>query len=148
MQNTGKNNFRPTASLSEKRKTNCWVDWQEGGETFIGLLRPKCVKLKAKEKGNWVLGNKRRRETKKGYRKRWNTLKHKFLRRKRDSERKGLLSSLEWKMCAQFFSLQQSTCGRKISWCCCHTSLFCNFKLGVIKEKRFLPLSFCWWFSI
>lgn len=26
-----KNNFGPTASLSEKRKTNCWADWQEGG---------------------------------------------------------------------------------------------------------------------
>jgi len=33
VQNTGKNSFGPTASLSEKRKTNCWADWQEDGES-------------------------------------------------------------------------------------------------------------------
>lgn len=41
--------------------------------------------------------------------------KHKNLRRKSDSERKRLLASLEWKMCTQFVSLQQSKCGKKKS---------------------------------
>lgn len=73
MQNTGKNNFVPSACRLKKRKTNCWSDWQEDVENVNRFADNEMCRSGTKEQGNWVL-RKKRREAKKIHRKIWSTL--------------------------------------------------------------------------